>query len=913
MHSFSKQYQPAEVENHWYTQWITHEAFKADIDAHKEPFCIMIPPPNVTGVLTMGHVLNNTLQDVLVRRARQFGKSVLWLPGTDHAGIATQTRVEREMAKEGLKKEDLGREAFLEKVAQWRDEHGGIIIDQLKRLGTSCDWSRLVHTLDADYSHGVLTAFVKLYEFGYVYRGKRMINWCPKSQTALSDEEVMSKPEKSFLYKVRYELVEFPGEYLTVATQRPETIPADTALAVNPEDDRYQKYIGCHVWRPFVKASLPIIVDAAVEKEFGTGVLKVTPAHAMIDFEIGERHGLPMVDIIDAKGILNEQAGPVLAGLERFKAREKAVEHLESIGLLVEKVPYETQIPYSERGNVPVEPRLSEQWFLRYPRVEEAKAVVREGLIQFHPERWTKTYLHWLDNIKDWCISRQIWWGHRIPVWYKKGCDRQNPQHWHVSVEGPKDPENWEQDEDTFDTWASSWIWPFATLGWPVEEAQKSRGFEYWFPTNDLVTGPDIIFFWVARMIIGSLALLGDQSAKTLSLDACKTRLPFKNVYFTGIIRDAKGRKMSKSLGNSPDPLDLIQQYGADGLRFGILNMAPQGQDIFFNETGIALGRNFCNKLWNAARFRFMASDKMDNASLEAILKRMHKGSLSLHDQAILLKLKHLTFDVERLLAQYEFSQMTQAIYSFFWGDYCDWYLEVSKAGLQDEALKGHLLAIQDFILRQVLLLLHPVTPFITEALWHACGYTEKDTDFIQHEMPLAADKIINLLSEYSILLTEEALLQTEELREVVSVARYLKAQYQLQSSKTVRFAFQLQPDMTAIFEKTAPYLLKLIGAAEITVVVESPEGPSGLTPWGTLTLFLDQHINREAERQRLLKEQARLLKAIAAGESKVHSPEFVKKAPPHILEGAKLQLKEAQLQLGEVERLLESLYSHLG
>ncbi len=911
MSRLEKTYTPTAVESKWYKTWLDQHCFQAEVDPLKEAFCIMIPPPNVTGVLTMGHVLNNTIQDVLVRRARQQGKAVLWLPGTDHAGIATQTKVERELAKEGKTKYDLGREAFLKRVAKWRDEHGGIIIEQLKRLGASCDWERSVHTLDEGYSKAVLTAFVRLYEKGFVYRGKRMINWCPASLTALSDEEVVSRTEPSTLYKVRYELVEHPGIYLEVCTQRPETIPGDVALAVHPEDERYKAYVGCHVWRPFVREKIPVIADDAVDREFGTAVLKITPAHDATDFQIGERHHLPIIDILNPDGTLNDYAGPELAGMDRFEAREKAAACLEDAGCLVARLSYETNLPYSERGQVPVEPRLSEQWFLRYPRVEEAKAVVEEGLVRFHPERWTKTYLHWLDNIKDWCISRQIWWGHRIPVWYKKGMDRNDPMNWYVAVEGPQDLENWEQDEDTFDTWASSWIWPFATLGWPEEAAQKDKGFSFWYPTHDLVTGPDIIFFWVARMIIASLELIEPSDNPRLSLEECQKRLPFRNVYFTGIIRDAQGRKMSKSLGNSPDPLVLIEQYGADALRFGILNMAPQGQDILFNENGISLGRNFCNKLWNAARFREMSGPIEDNSSLELIANRLNASLMDADDHAILAALMKLTQAIETHLSCYEFSQATQALSTFFWGDYCDWYLEVLKTRLQNEAVKAHVLAVQDWVLRQFLLLLHPITPFITEELWQGRAYTKNLRDSIQRHSPVGVIELKALLKGNNIIVDEGAVEVMEAMRMIVSQARALKAQYGLQSQKTLSFSIQLIDGKELLFDNNKEKLMKLIGAESIELVVESATGPSMVSPWGTLTLLLGTAIDVDTERKRLTKELARLEKAVQAGESKLNSSEFVSKAPTHIIEGARAQLLETQTKHQEIKRLIESLPSH--
>src|SRR5690625_2929378 len=679
MSTIAKAYEPRDVEEKWYSTWLENSCFQASPDPEKEPYTIVIPPPNVTGVLTMGHVLNNTLQDILIRRARQQGKSVLWLPGDDHAGIATQTRVERDLRKrEGKTRRDLGREKFIERAWEWKEKHGGIIIEQLKKLGASCDWDRKVFTLDSDYSHAVQYSFVELYRRGFVYRGKRMVNWCPASLTALSDKEVIMKPQKGILYKMRYEVVENPGEFLKISTTRPETVMGDTAVAVHPEDDRYKHLIGKHVWRPFPRKEIPIIADSYIDREFGTGVLKVKPAHDKNDFEIGQRHNLETVDILHPDGALNELGGEEFVGIDRFEALKKAAEKLQELGVLVAEEPHENSVGFSERADVPIEPRLSEQWFLKYPAVEEAKQVVRDRLIRFYPERWTKVYLHWLDNIQDWCISRQLWWGHRIPVWYRKGADRSDSANWHVALEPPADPENWEQEEDVLDTWASSWLWPFATMGWPDEEKQKEQGLDYYYPTTTLVTGPDIIFFWVARMIMAGLEFMNPGQP-------VEKRIPFKDVYFTGIIRDIKGQKMSKSLGNSPDPLDLIEKYGADGLRLGVILIAPQGQDIRFSEDRVETGRNFCNKLWNAVRFRQMSGEAGDNRTLEAILNRIDPKQMDIDDHAILHGLLETTRIVNEALDTFEFNTAAQRLVSFFWSDFCDWFVEVSKAKLQDE------------------------------------------------------------------------------------------------------------------------------------------------------------------------------------------------------------------------------------
>ena len=540
-----KAYQPAEVEDRLYAKWLEDGCFSAKKDLDKEAYSIVIPPPNVTGVLTMGHVLNNAIQDILVRRARQQGKSVVWIPGTDHAGIATQAKVEQALREEDRTKEELGRENFLEHAALWRDKHGGIILKQLRKLGCSCDWDRNVHTLDEDYSKAVIQAFVKLYKKGYVYRGQRMVNWCPQSLTALSDEEVIMKPQNSVLYKIRYDILETPGAFVEVSTTRPETIVGDVALAIHPDDPRWETLKGKHAMRPINPQAIPIIADKAVDKDFGTGILKITPAHDRLDFEIAQRHELPMIEILAPDGTLNEHAGGEYIGMDRFSARKKAAKQLADNDKLIDEEDHQNNVGFSERAGVPIEPRLSEQWFLKYPRVEEAKHAVREGRIKFFPKRWEKTYLHWLENIQDWCISRQLWWGHRIPVWYKKGGVRSDPANWHVSTSGPADPEMWEQDEDVLDTWASSWLWPLATLGWPSEVDMEKRSLDYFYPTSALVTGPDIIFFWVARMIMAGLEFNGRsyKPDQAIPENEIEERIPFRHVYFTGIIRDSEEEK----------------------------------------------------------------------------------------------------------------------------------------------------------------------------------------------------------------------------------------------------------------------------------------------------------------------------------------------------------------------------------
>jgi valyl-tRNA synthetase len=911
MATITKSYEPRDVEGRWYAAWQSADCFVPRTGPDRRPYTIAIPPPNVTGVLTMGHVLNNTLQDVLIRRARLDGRAALWIPGTDHAGIATQTVVERELRKRKLHRRDLGREKFLEQVWQWREEKGGIILQQLRALGASCDWSRTQFTMDEHYSRAVLSVFADLFAKGHIYRGKRMVNWCPVSLTALSDEEVVMKPARGHLYQVRYERVDAPGEFITVKTTRPETIPGDVAIAVHPDDPRYAGWVGKMVRRPLgPPAEIPVIADAAVDKEFGSGALKITPAHDKVDFEIGQRHRLPPVDVLNADGTLNELAGPELAGMERFAGRKKAAELLRESGALVGEEVHENNVGYSERADVPIEPRLTWQWWLRYPRVEEAKAAVRDGHIRFHPERWSKVYLHWLENIQDWCISRQLWWGHRIPVWYRKGLDKErlteadlrDPAKVHVSLAGPADPENWVQEEDVLDTWASSWLWPFATLGWPDAARMKAAGYDAYYPTSTLVTGPDIIFFWVARMIMAGLEYTGE--GRPLA-----DRVPFRDVYFTGIIRDAQGRKMSKSLGNSPDPLDLIAKYGADGLRFGIVSIAPQGQDIRFQEDRIEGGKNFCNKLWNACRFRQMSGEMADNSSLGAIVARLDAAKFDADDHAILDRLLATTRAVDQAFAGFEFSGAVQAMYGFFWNDFCDWYVEVSKAKLQDPATRDNCLAIQDLVLRQTLLLLHPFTPFITEELWHLLGYDAEERFLMRDERIEDASQLAAALAGRGIAVDRAAAATVAGLKDLVSRLRAHKAEQGEAAKKDSRFVVEAPDAAWQPVEANLPKLKRMLGAAEVARGALAPGTPACVTAFGSWNLVRQLGGgDTAAEKARLTKELEAVAKHIAGTEARLANPAFTAKAPPAVLDGARRQLAELQAKQAEVERLLSTL-----
>ncbi len=904
-----KAYQPKEVEDRLYENWEKDGSFAGKINPEHPAYSIVIPPPNVTGVLTMGHVLNNTIQDILARRARQHGYSTLWLPGTDHAGIATQTKVEQQLRKEGKTKHDLGRDGFLEHAKEWRDKHGGIILKQLRKLGCSCDWERTVHTLDPDYSRAVLESFVRLFHNGYVYRGKRMVNWCPVSLTALSDEEVIMKPQNGKLYKIRYELTDSPSEYLEVSTTRPETIMGDVALAIHPDDERWPSLKGRKVRRPLQPAEIPIIADQAVEKDFGTGMLKITPAHDPLDFEIGQRHDLEIIDVFNPDGTLNHLGGPEFSGMDRFEARKATVEKLREQGDLIDEEDHANNVGFSERADVPIEPRLSEQWFLRYPRVEEAKRAVSQGFIRYFPERWTKTYLHWLENIQDWCISRQLWWGHRIPVWYRKGSSRSDPQNWHVSVDGPEDPDNWEQDEDVLDTWASSWLWPIATMGWPDKEEMHKQGLDYFYPTSALVTGPDIIFFWVARMIMAGLEFKGEPvDPKTiLSDEEIQKRIPFRDVYFTGIIRDSKGRKMSKSLGNSPDPLDLIEKYGADGLRHGIMSIAPKGQDIRFSEERIEQGRNFCNKLWNVSRFRQMSDNSVRTSDLKSILKRIQPEQLNQDDHAILLRLIETLDEVDRLYGQYEFNSALQSIYRFFWNDLCDWYVENSKSRMREGKDKDTCLAVQDLCLRQVLLLLHPVTPFITEELWDVLGFSAGKS--IQWVCPGNGEKLLEEIRSVGIILDRLALTEILAIRELVTSMRALKAERNLASNNKVEFFYLSDDSKAEVLNRHLSSIQSSVGIAAFNRTVSAPNGmPALVTSFGSVYMDLASGIDVDAEKARLNKELESLDKIISNIEKKLSNEAFTGKAPPQVVEGARKQLAENQAKRQETTEALQAL-----
>ncbi len=955
MPEISKTYTPAEVEERWQTQWNEAGCFTADparVSPERPAYSIVIPPPNVTGILTLGHVLNNTIQDILCRRARMLGKEVLWLPGTDHAGIATQNVVEKNLKKQGVIKhrDDLGREGLVEKIWEWKEKHGGIIIQQLKKLGASCDWSRERFTMDEDYSRCVQRVFVDLYKKGMIYRGKRMVNWCPSSLTALSDEEVTMKPQNGTMYHFKVEVIEEPGTWLEIATTRPEVIPGDTAIAVNPNDPRYAHLIGKHVRRPLPlenQAELPIVGDEHVDFTFGTGVLKVTPAHDKADFEIAQRHSLPVIDVMHPNGILNELAGKDLGGMERFAARKRAAELLTEIGSMVKEEPYQNNVGYSERADVPIEHRLSEQWFLKYPSVQPSQEVVAKGEMRFFPDRWAKVYDHWMGGLQDWCISRQLWWGHRVPVWsftyegtfagaclemseilcplttgHQRFCAKDCPEV-AITIDGKPVPADsvalnklgidlydkgaelreivisvstldpdlikqleemswWEQDPDVLDTWFSSWLWPFATMGWPNETADLKA----FYPTTDLVTGPDIIFFWVARMIMAGYEYRGE--------------LPFKNVYFTGIIRDKQGRKMSKSLGNSPDPLDLIAKFGADALRFGIMRSAPQGADIHFDEQCVEQGRNFATKLWNAARFRQMQGDA---EALTGNGKRETENA-SIYALDILAKLDQLQTKIEAAYLAYEFNTVAALCYEFFWGNYCDLFLEAAKNDTREGTPnRAATLAVMDACLSRLLMHLHPFMPHITEELWAMMGYGEAGTFLTTTKFPAQP-----ALAGFDAAAVAQAQERTAAIYNSAARIRNLKAEYNLATAKGV--AIILKPSAGWVAGE-ADTLALLAGVASVTLdpAYVAPTGtPIALSDVGEIIMPLEGLIDKDAERKRVGKELEKVVAEIGKVEAKFANPAFAEKVPASVLDEHRARLVDWNAKKAKLAEMLAAL-----
>ncbi|MCF7797119.1 MAG: valine--tRNA ligase [Candidatus Marinimicrobia bacterium] len=877
----SKRYDASQIEDKWYQHWLDQNYFHSEPNPGKQPYVIVIPPPNVTGILTLGHVLNNTMQDILIRWRRMQGYEACWIPGTDHASIATETKVVNMLRHDGITKSGIGREKFLEHAFEWKEKYGGIIIEQLKKLGASCDWERERFTMDDGYYRAVLTAFVELYKKGYIYRGKRLVNWCPATKSAISDEEVIYQERESHLWYMRYP-VKDSDDYIVVATTRPETMLGDTGIAVNPEDKRYQHLVGKSVVLPLVGREIPIFADDYVDKEFGTGAVKVTPAHDPNDFEMGQRHNLDVINIFNEDASLNGNVPDYLEGLDRFEAREVVIERLKEAKLLEKTEDYTHKVGYSERGHVPIEPYLSEQWFMDMNKlVEPALEAVRSGRVKFHPAHWTKTYEHWMTNIKDWCISRQLWWGHRIPVYTCESCGEVM-----VQVDAPEkcsvcDHGTLKQDEDVLDTWASSWLWPFVVHSWPEE----SEDLKYYYPTNDLVTGPDIIFFWVARMIIAGQEFMGD--------------VPFNNVYFTSIIRDAQGRKMSKSLGNSPDPLDLIAKYGADTLRYGIMLMAPKGQDILFSEDRLEVARNFMNKVWNASRFVLM------NLDFEITADDLNPGKwqdLELADRWILHRMNETVKKINDQLEKFGFNDGAWTLWEFIWSQFCDWYIEIIKIRMYDGTpeQKRQALSVAIYVLRNIMKLFHPYAPFISEEIWQQVKLAE-EPDLIVADFPRFDKRFVSTDVD-----------EMEFIQQIITQIRTIRSEMNVPPSKEIAIIGRpANAAQGARLEKVADYLKKLARVSELTLDpnAKKPKG-SATAMVEKLELFipLEGLIDVEKEVERLEKEITSKSGFINGLNKKLSNENFVNRAPAEVVTAEREKLVQAEAALAKLEESLKSL-----
>ncbi|MCD8287981.1 MAG: valine--tRNA ligase [Porphyromonadaceae bacterium] len=866
-------YNPAEVEDKWYDYWLKNGYFHSEPDA-REPYTIVIPPPNVTGVLHMGHMLNNTIQDILIRRARMTGKNACWVPGTDHASIATEAKVVNKLASEGIKKSDLTREEFLRHAWAWTDEHGGIILKQLRRLGASCDWDRTAFTLDETRSRSVIKVFVDLYNKGLIYRGIRMVNWDPKALTALSDEEVIYKEEHSKLYYLRYAIEGEPGRYIVVATTRPETILGDTAVCVNPNDPRYTFLKGKRVIVPLVGRVVPIIMDDYVDIDFGTGCLKVTPAHDINDYMLGEKFHLPVIDVFNDDGTISE-AGQFYVGQDRFVVRRQIAVDLEKAGLLEKVEEYDNKVGYSERTNVVIEPKLSMQWFLKMDHfVRLSLDAVMNDEIRFYPSKYKNIYRHWMENIKDWCISRQLWWGHRIPAYFL-------PEGGYVVAETPEEAltlareksgnpslalTDLRQEEDCLDTWFSSWLWPLSLFDGINNPGNKE--IRYYYPTSDLVTGPDIIFFWVARMIMSGYEYEG--------------KMPFKNVYFTGIVRDKLGRKMSKSLGNSPDPLELIDRYGADGVRMGMMLSAPAGNDILFDESLCEQGRNFNNKIWNA--FRLVKGWQVDSTVATS-------PSACIATAWFASRLNQVNGELADLFSKYRLSEALMAVYKLFWDDFSSGYLEMVKPGYQqpiDQSTYEATLSFFDTLLK----FLHPFMPFITEELWQHLYERKAGESIMIEQIPEAGPVDTALLTAVG------------KAREIIAGVRSIRLQKNIPNRELLTLQVVGPHD-----SRCDAVIGKLAGLSAIEqVIAKAPTVATFLVGTTEYAVPLENRLDLEAERKRMEEELKYLQGFLRSVRAKLGNERFVQNAPAAVVETERKKEADAESKIKSLEENLASL-----
>lgn len=872
-----KQYDPSKSEDKWYQYWMSQGYFHSTPD-EREAYSIVIPPPNVTGVLHMGHMLNNTIQDVLIRKARMEGKNACWVPGTDHASIATEAKVVQKLRQEGIKKSDLSRSEFLDHAMEWKDKYGGVILEQLKKLGASCDWERTNFTMNPDYSESVIDTFIDLHSKGKIYRGLRMINWDPAAQTALSDEEVEYKEVNSKLYHVRYKIEDTEDEWLTIATTRPETILGDTAICVNPNDVRYTNLQGRKAIVPISNRAIPIIQDDYVEMEFGTGCLKVTPAHDENDYALGEKHNLEALDILNDDGTLN-QNGLHYDGKDRFVVRDEIAKELEELGYLVKVEDHINKVGYSERTNAVIEPKLSMQWFVSMKEFSKpALDAVMNGDIKFHPDNMKNTYRHWMENIKDWCISRQLWWGHQIPAWYYgKGEEEyvvaRTEAEAIVAATEKAGREitsaDIKQDEDVLDTWFSSWLWPISTFDASIVKNGSTGGNEnikYYYPTNDLVTAPEIMFFWVARMIIAGIEYMGE--------------IPFKNVYYTGIVRDKLGRKMSKSLGNSPDPIELIEEYGADGVRVGILISSPAGNDLPFDTSQCEQGRNFSNKVWNAFRlvnmweWKDIPQPEANKIAIEWFESKLNKTIDSINDS----------------FSKFRISDALMSTYKLVWDDFCSWYLEMIKPGYQQPIDTATLDKTIEFF-EKVLQLMHPFMPFVTEEIWHWLKERSEGEDIIIAQWPKAGE------------INEELLNNFDVASSVISNIRNIRKQNNIANKVAIELSVKVNADISKSFD---PVITKLGNVSELAYVEDKMGNSfSFIEKNNEYFIPFGENIDVDAEKEKIQGELEYAKGSLAIVQKKLSNDRFVNNAPEQVVE---MERKKEADALSKIKILEEKL-----
>lgn len=882
--NMAKAYDPKLFEQPLYDWWESKGYFKPEYAGPEaEPFVIAMPPPNVTGALHIGHAMTASVEDLMIRYHRMQGRAALWIPGTDHAGIATQLQVERALRAEGTSRQEIGREKFLERTWAWKEQYDGIISNQHRRLGASCDWERERFTLDEGLSRAVREAFVRLYEKGLIYRGEYLINWSPGLQTAVSDLEVEYSQEEGQLYIFKYPVAGSHGEYIPVATTRPETILGDTAVAVHPDDERYRHLIGKTCLVPILKRTIPVIHDTYVDMEFGTGALKITPGHDPNDFEIGQRHGLMIINVMNKDATMNENAGPY-QGLDRFECRQKLWADMEAAGLTLEVKPYTMQVPRSQRGGEVIEPLVSKQWFVKMePLAQKGLQAVAEGQITIIPQRFTRVYNNWLENIRDWCISRQLWWGHRIPVWYCGDCDQMT-----VAREDPAacahcGSQNIEQDPDVLDTWFSSGLWPFSTLGWPDNTPDLQR----YYPNSVMETGYDILFFWVARMIMSGLEYTG--------------QAPFHTVYLHGLIRDEHGRKMSKTAGNVIDPLDVMDEYGTDAMRFTLLTGSTPGNDMNLSLDRIAANRNFCNKIWNATRF---VVNNLGTAFETSGAATWNLSNLTIPDRWILSRLNRLVVDVTRLIDDYNFGEAGRQLYEFFWSEFADWYIEIAKIRLYgaDDRAQATVRRVLVYVLDRALRMLHPFIPFVTEAVWQHLPH--EGEALMVAEWPRESHRPVD----------EEAEAQMSILIELIRAIRNIRSEYNVEPGRSIP-AFIAAGEYFELLQKQAEIVISLarLDEASLKLVASLPDKPDksvGQVISGGIEVYLPLAgmIDLEAERARAQKELADLEKRIAASKGKLGNTGFTQKAPPEVVERERERLADLELQAAKVQERLTEL-----